>query len=48
VQPIDLRHLGNERVIGSYLVETDDGPALHDCGPSTTIEALKAGLAARG
>jgi glyoxylase-like metal-dependent hydrolase (beta-lactamase superfamily II) len=48
VQPVDLRHLGNERVIGSYLVETDDGLALHDCGPSTTIDNLEAGLAERG
>jgi glyoxylase-like metal-dependent hydrolase (beta-lactamase superfamily II) len=47
VRPIDLRHLGNERVIGSYVVETDDGLALHDCGPSTTVDALKAGLAER-
>ena len=23
--PLDLRHLGHERVIGSYLLETDDG-----------------------
>ncbi|HEV3404537.1 MAG TPA: MBL fold metallo-hydrolase, partial [Gaiellaceae bacterium] len=37
-----------ERVIGSYLVDTDDGLALHDCGPSTTVDALKAGLAERG
>jgi glyoxylase-like metal-dependent hydrolase (beta-lactamase superfamily II) len=48
VDPIDLHHLGNERVIGSYLVDTDDGIALHDCGPSTAIDALKAGLAGRG
>jgi glyoxylase-like metal-dependent hydrolase (beta-lactamase superfamily II) len=48
VEPIDLRHLGAERVIASYVVETDDGPALFDCGPSTAIDALKAGLAARG
>ena len=48
MQAIDLRHLGNERVIGSYLVETDDGLALHDPGPSTTIDHLKAGLAAHG
>jgi len=47
-EPIDLHHLGRERVIGSYLLDTDDGPALLDCGPSTTIDALKAGLAARG
>src|SRR4051794_15082169 len=48
VEPIDLRHLGAEQVIASYVVETDDGHALFDCGPSTTIDALKAGLAARG
>src|SRR6185437_2663964 len=37
-----------ERIIASYLLDTDDGPALFDCGPSTTIDALKAGLADRG
>ncbi|HTZ06192.1 MAG TPA: MBL fold metallo-hydrolase [Gaiellaceae bacterium] len=47
-EPIDLHHLGSERVIASYLLETTDGPALQDCGPSTTVDALKAGLAARG
>src|SRR6266480_4287172 len=47
-EPIDLHHLGRERVIASYLLDTDDGPALFDCGPSTTIDALKAGLADRG
>ena len=46
--PIDLHHRGAERVIGSYLVETDDGPALFDCGPSTGVPALKAGLNERG
>jgi glyoxylase-like metal-dependent hydrolase (beta-lactamase superfamily II) len=46
--PIDLHHRGTERVIGSYLVETDDGPALFDCGPTTAIPALKAGLGERG
>lgn len=46
-EPIDLHHLG-ERVIGVYLLETNDGPALFDCGPSTCLKALKAGLAERG
>ena len=32
-------------IIGSYLVETDDGPALFDCGPTTCVEHLEAGLA---
>lgn len=46
--PIDLHHQGAERVIASYLLETEDGPALFDCGPTTCIPALKAGLAERG
>src|SRR5205085_9681650 len=46
--PIDLLHQGVERSIGCYLLDTEDGPALFDCGPSTTIAALKAGLAAEG
>ena len=48
VAPIDLHHLGHDRVIGSYVLETDDGPALFDCGPASCVPALKAGLHARG
>ena len=46
--PLDLQHQGAERVIGSYVVESDDGPALFDCGPSSCRDALVAGLRARG
>lgn len=46
--PLDLLHLGRERVIGTYLLETDDGPALFDCGPATCVEALEQRLAERG
>ena len=46
--PLDLHHLGEERVIGVYLVETEDGLALQDCGPSTCVPALKERLAERG
>jgi glyoxylase-like metal-dependent hydrolase (beta-lactamase superfamily II) len=46
--PIDLLHQGAERVIASYLLDTSDGPALFDCGPTNSIGALKDGLAARG
>ena len=46
--PIDLRFGGRERVIGVYLLETDDGPALFDCGPTTCVERLKDGLRERG
>ena len=46
--PIDLHHQGVERVIGVYVVETDDGLALFDCGPTTGLDALDRGLAERG
>jgi glyoxylase-like metal-dependent hydrolase (beta-lactamase superfamily II) len=45
---IDLCHLGNERVIAAYLVNTPDGPALVDCGAATSVEKLRAGLADHG
>jgi glyoxylase-like metal-dependent hydrolase (beta-lactamase superfamily II) len=45
--PIDLHHQG-ERIIGSYVLDTPGGPALFDCGPTTSIAHLKAGLAERG
>jgi glyoxylase-like metal-dependent hydrolase (beta-lactamase superfamily II) len=47
VAPIDLHHL-DEKIIGVYLLETADGPALFDCGPTTCIPYLKVGLAERG
>ena len=48
VAPIDLQHQGVERVIGAYLVETGDGPAVFDCGPASGLPALEAGLRERG
>jgi glyoxylase-like metal-dependent hydrolase (beta-lactamase superfamily II) len=48
LRPIDLHHRGVERVIGCYLLDTPDGPALHDCGPTTCIGRLKQGLAGHG
>jgi glyoxylase-like metal-dependent hydrolase (beta-lactamase superfamily II) len=48
LEPLDLRHLGHERVIGCYLLETDDGLALQDCGPATCVPELKARLAECG
>jgi len=35
-------------VIGAYLVETRDGPAVFDCGPASALPALEAGLRERG
>ena len=40
--------MGVARSVGVYLVDTDDGLALFDCGPASTLNALKAGLHARG
>jgi glyoxylase-like metal-dependent hydrolase (beta-lactamase superfamily II) len=45
---IDLHFGGAPHAIGVYLVETDDGLALFDCGPSSTLDALEAGLTANG
>src|SRR6185503_18851208 len=45
---IDLVHAGAEKTVGVYLLETDIGVALFDCGPSSCIPALKRGLAERG
>ena len=41
IYPLDLHFLGLEKAIGAYLVETDDGLALHDCGPATTLPRLE-------
>ena len=45
--PIDLHHQA-PGIVGCYLLETNDGPGLFDCGPTTTIPHLKAGLAEHG
>jgi glyoxylase-like metal-dependent hydrolase (beta-lactamase superfamily II) len=48
LEPIDLHHQAAERVIASYLLETNDGPALFDCGPSSCLDRLQDGLRQRG
>jgi glyoxylase-like metal-dependent hydrolase (beta-lactamase superfamily II) len=45
---IDLHFGGLEHAIGVYLVDTEDGLALFDCGPASTLDALRAGLATHG
>jgi glyoxylase-like metal-dependent hydrolase (beta-lactamase superfamily II) len=45
---IDLLHTGVPRSIGAHLLDTDDGPALFDCGPASCLPALKTGLAEHG
>jgi glyoxylase-like metal-dependent hydrolase (beta-lactamase superfamily II) len=47
-EPIDLVHGGVARTVGAYLLDTSQGLSLFDCGPSSCIPALKAGLAERG
>jgi glyoxylase-like metal-dependent hydrolase (beta-lactamase superfamily II) len=44
---LDLQHF-RPRIIAAYLLETEDGPALFDCGPATCVPTLKAALAAHG
>jgi glyoxylase-like metal-dependent hydrolase (beta-lactamase superfamily II) len=44
---IDLRHDGVPRSLGSFLLAGDE-PALVDCGPTSCIGALEAGLAENG
>jgi len=45
---IDLHHQGRERSVGCYVLDTEGGPALFDCGPASTIAALKSGLDQHG
>ena len=45
--PIDLHHQA-PGIVGCYLLDTDDGLTLFDCGPTSCIPALEAGLAERG
>jgi glyoxylase-like metal-dependent hydrolase (beta-lactamase superfamily II) len=47
-EPLDLRHCDDERRIASFLVDTDDGLALFDCGPTSCVDTLHAALAERG
>jgi glyoxylase-like metal-dependent hydrolase (beta-lactamase superfamily II) len=45
---IDLNFADRPQAIGVYLVETADGLALFDCGPTSTLPALEAGLMEHG
>ncbi len=45
---IDLHFGGAPHAIGVYLVDTDDGLALFDVGPTSTLGTLEAGLAEHG
>ena len=45
---IDLHFGERPQAIGVYVVDTDDGPALFDCGPASTLDNLDRGLAEHG
>ena len=40
--------MGSARTVGAYLLDTSEGLSLFDCGPTSCLPALKAGLAERG
>jgi glyoxylase-like metal-dependent hydrolase (beta-lactamase superfamily II) len=44
VRLIDLQFHDRPHAIGVYVVDTDDGLALFDCGPASTLPALDEGL----
>ncbi len=44
---IDLRHMGRPRALGVYLIPGLE-PVLVDCGPTSCLDALSAGLEANG
>src|SRR5699024_9744343 len=45
---LDTRFLGEESVIASYLMKSEDGLILIETGPETVFENLKSALADRG
>ena len=47
-EALDLLHCGDTRRIASYLVQTEDGLALFDCGPTSCLPALHDALHAHG
>ena len=48
MQLVDVHFGGAPSQIGVYVVETDDGPALFDCGPTSTLPALEQGVGEHG
>jgi glyoxylase-like metal-dependent hydrolase (beta-lactamase superfamily II) len=48
VRNLDLNFGGRPHAVGVSVVDTDDGLALFDCGPTSTLPALEAGLAEHG
>jgi len=45
---LDLEHLGVPKAVGAFLLRTDDGWALVDCGPASTAHVLEHRLREHG
>ncbi len=45
---LDLEHIGVRKAVGAFLLRTDDGWALVDCGPSSTAHVLEHRLREHG
>jgi glyoxylase-like metal-dependent hydrolase (beta-lactamase superfamily II) len=45
IHTLDLHFLGNERAISAFLIKTDVGPILVECGPHSTWDVLVTALA---
>jgi glyoxylase-like metal-dependent hydrolase (beta-lactamase superfamily II) len=48
ISVIDLGHMGRPQSVAACLLGTGDGPVIVDPGPTSTLPALRAGLAAAG
>ena len=48
VHAIDLELMGTPGVVGAYLIPSNDGHILVDCGPGATIQKLYAGISRLG
>ncbi|MFN8571836.1 MAG: MBL fold metallo-hydrolase [Gemmatimonadaceae bacterium] len=45
---IDLQHIGRDRYVACHVLNTAPGPVLVDCGPASTLDTLRSGLAEHG
>lgn len=48
IHTIDLHFLGTDEAIAAYLIPTENGAALVECGPHSTLPQLLAGIEALG
>src|SRR3954465_15045088 len=48
IHVLDTQHLGRRGIIAATLLETDDGPALFDTGPESTLETIAGAMRPAG